>query len=561
MLSRILLAASFTLLVASNGLAQFTYINPQRSISATGPVGGSTQSQSANNTLPFNQNVSSSNLGGTATAAQNSTFADFAINASGSANPGVGTFGGFGSALSSFSITFRCPANQSFTFAGNFSRATGLLSGPGVSTQLNGPSGGINISGTFIAGANYTLVLSTSGGTQGGQAVTGNFNFTLALTGTIPGPQTSAFTYQGILKGLSGGPLTGTADLEFRLFPAALGAFQVGPTVSANGVSVVNGVFTATLDFGHLFNGSERWLEIAVRSPAGVGDFTTISPRVKIATTPYASFAFFAESAAVAETASGAPWSGITGVPLNVSEAFSPWQVPQFESGIEYGGKVFIGSSGPREGVLNVDGALQFSAEKGGILFGASDDNGDKVTITRANVSAGITELRVTVGSNAPADFFTIGTSTSGFTPVFGFRMDGLASKPGGGSWAALSDPRAKHDITPLTGTLDRLLSLRGYEFFYNDDAIMAGKALPGRNIGLMADEVQRVFPNWIDRDKDGMLIVTERSTTALMVEALRDLRAEKDKQIEDLRKQVEEAARREADMEQRLKALEQRSR
>jgi hypothetical protein len=47
-----------------------------------------------------------------------------------------------------------------------------------------------------------------------------------------------------------------------------------------------------------------------------------------------------------------------------------------------------------------------------------------------------------------------------------------------------------------------------------------------------MADEVEQVFPDWVSRDKDGMRMVTERSTTALMVEALRDLRAEKDEQI-----------------------------
>ena len=56
--------------------------------------------------------------------------------------------------------------------------------------------------------------------------------------------------------------------------------------------------------------------------------------------------------------------------------------------------------------------------------------------------------------------------------------------------------------------------------------------------MGLIAQEVEQVFPDWIDRDKDGYRYVTERSTTALMVESLRDLRAEKNSQIEALRAQ-----------------------
>ena len=125
------------------------------------------------------------------------------------------------------------------------------------------------------------------------------------------------------------------------------------------------------------------------------------------------------------------------------------------------------------------------------------------------------------------------GVAINTASPVgYALEVNGVAAKPGGGSWTALCDARVKTNITPLEGTLDRLLTLRGCEFEYVPDAVQAGRGLPGRQIGLIAQEVEQVFPEWVERDSAGYLSVTERGTTALLVEALRDLRAEKDKQL-----------------------------
>jgi hypothetical protein len=57
----------------------------------------------------------------------------------------------------------------------------------------------------------------------------------------------------------------------------------------ANNVTITEGSFTVLLDFGATaFNGDARWLQIAVRSPAGSGVFTTLSPRQELTATPYA---------------------------------------------------------------------------------------------------------------------------------------------------------------------------------------------------------------------------------------------------------------------------------
>ncbi len=107
-------------------------------------------------------------------------------------------------------------------------------------------------------------------------------------------PASTVFTYQGQLK-QAGVPLDDTADFQFSLWDAAgsgdppKGGNQIRSTVDVNAVNVVNGLFTAELDFGvGAFDGRARWLQIAVRSPSGAGDFTTLAPRQALTAAPYA---------------------------------------------------------------------------------------------------------------------------------------------------------------------------------------------------------------------------------------------------------------------------------
>ncbi len=101
-------------------------------------------------------------------------------------------------------------------------------------------------------------------------------------------PLGSEFTWQAHVS-LDGQPLNGTADFQFKLFDALQGGAQVGTTQAVNNVTVTDGLVNAELDFGAAaFNGDERFLEIAVRSPAGGGQFQTLAPRQPLTGAPYA---------------------------------------------------------------------------------------------------------------------------------------------------------------------------------------------------------------------------------------------------------------------------------
>lgn len=114
----------------------------------------------------------------------------------------------------------------------------------------------------------------------------------MLCAGSAYGQASTAFNYQGELK-KHGLPVTGLADVRFKLFTAPSGGAQVGPTLLLSSAPVVDGLFQTPLDFGEgAFDGTGRWLQVEVRSPAGAGIYTPLTQRQAILPTPYAIHAF-----------------------------------------------------------------------------------------------------------------------------------------------------------------------------------------------------------------------------------------------------------------------------
>ena len=110
------------------------------------------------------------------------------------------------------------------------------------------------------------------------------------------------------------------------------------------------------------------------------------------------------------------------------------------------------------------------------------------------------------------------------------FLVTANAFKPGGGSWDSSSDARLKKYIEPLHGALPRLLQLAGVTFEYSDPDPATRPA--GEHVGFIAQQVAEVFPDWVGEDAAGYLTVGSKGFEALTVEALRELRAEKDRAV-----------------------------
>jgi len=100
----------------------------------------------------------------------------------------------------------------------------------------------------------------------------------------------TAFTYQGRLTE-SGAPASGRYDFNFNLYSVSSGGAPAATGLTNPAVAVKNGLFTTTLDFGGVFDGTIYWLEIGARTNGSATDFTVLTPRQQLTPSPYASFA------------------------------------------------------------------------------------------------------------------------------------------------------------------------------------------------------------------------------------------------------------------------------
>jgi endosialidase-like protein len=146
--------------------------------------------------------------------------------------------------------------------------------------------------------------------------------------------------------------------------------------------------------------------------------------------------------------------------------------------------------------------------------------------------TAGVAGQFVTGAGGILLDGFVANVSTRGDPAVWDekFKVDaagnlttyGNAYKPGGGSWSTLSDVRAKKSIEPLSDALGQLLRLHGVTYEYTNPS--AFHELPGTQIGVVAQDVEQVFPSWVDTGEDGYKRVTFRGFEGVAVEAVREL-------------------------------------
>ena len=106
-----------------------------------------------------------------------------------------------------------------------------------------------------------------------------------------------------------------------------------------------------------------------------------------------------------------------------------------------------------------------------------------------------------------------------------------------------MSDARLKEEIEPIHGALDDVMSLRGVRYKWRD------KRDPSTQVGVIAQDVEKVFPELVHKNGKGIRAVNYDGLVAPLIEAVK----EQQEHIDDLEKENRSLKERLARIEKKL--------
>ncbi len=446
------------------------------------------------------------------------------------------TFGGnfMSSSTSGRGVSGRATASTGTTYGGEFrsdsSSGRGVFgigqSNTGVNYGVYGQSN--SSSGTGV----YGFVLDSNGVVSGVRGVTnssagrGVFGTANALSGTTYGGRFENDSTSG--RGVFGWATTSTGTTyggEFR-------------TDSTSGRGVVG---NATADTGTTYGGrfeSESSQGTAVFGLASATTGVTVGGYFE--TSSSSTFARGVVGLATAATA-GQTFGGY--FESNSTSGSGVRGVASADFGATSGG-YFSSSSSGGIGVFGATSAIDGTTYG---VWGQTDSTSGRGVYGYARANSGTTYgvYGDTDSPNGYAGYFTgpagsqnyfqrsvgIGVTAPGFQ--LHLSLDS-AAKPTSNTWTISSDRRLKKNIQPIDGSLDKLLQLRGVTYQWKNPASQGDMA--GTYTGMIAQDVEKVFPEWVREGSDGFKTLTVIGFEGIVVESLREIRAEKTVQIEHLR-------------------------
>ena len=165
----------------------------------------------------------------------------------------------------------------------------------------------------------------------------------------------------------------------------------------------------------------------------------------------------------------------------------------------------------------------------GNYSVGFALDSETGVDLINANTMA-IVGGNVGIGTTFPTETLDV---TGYINATDGFKLNGTCF-PG----SCPSDKKLKRDIQPLSNSLEKISQLQPVQFQFIDN-----KYGSGQQIGLIAQDVEKIIPEWVSDGGDGYKHINYGLQTEMyLIEAVKELKTENDTlkaRIEALEKSV----------------------
>jgi hypothetical protein len=151
-------------------------------------------------------------------------------------------------------------------------------------------------------------------------------------------------------------------------------------------------------------------------------------------------------------------------------------------------------------------GDVAYRNTSGKLLFGNTSGNA-AMAISSGNVGIG------TTSPSYPLDAKSVGTDVARFT-----GSSGNCIVVAGTGWSCTSDERMKQNINTLSGSLDKIMNLRGVSYNWRSGDTSTTQ------LGFIAQEVEAVIPELVRTDSSGYKSVLYAQVTPYLVEAVKEL-------------------------------------
>ncbi len=154
--------------------------------------------------------------------------------------------------------------------------------------------------------------------------------------------------------------------------------------------------------------------------------------------------------------------------------------------------------------------------------------------LVSVSTTLNVTTVNATFVKGTSAFFRSAGQSGS-FDPQYALHVIGSSNFDGTvysfGSFQ-FSDLRLKKEVQVLDSALTKILKLRGVSYVWNQEAFPNRHFPEGRQIGVIAQEMEEVFPELVNTDKNGFKSVAYAQMAPILIEAIKEQQG----QIEELK-------------------------
>ena len=235
----------------------------------------------------------------------------------------------------------------------------------------------------------------------------------------------------------------------------------------------------------------------------------------------------------------------------------------------------FYNDNGTSNRIAGIGGVTETANTATGRLYLQTRGSGDSVPIVRVTVAA---EGNVGIGTMGPIYRLSVGTENNPFNvsdsgdvivtggidglwalydkdmhtimswdatndhmgiagnsdPTYTLRVNGSIGYNGGGE---ISDIRYKKNIEPIQNALAKIMALNGVTFDWNNEKYPNEHFKKGKDLGLIAQEVEKVLPEAVLTDSQGYKAIEYGNLSALLVEGMK----QQQKEIEELKAEVKE--------------------